>query len=229
VDEHLAVLSGYSKAVNAQRKVTCFVTRGSGSSAELCVFWHTGSGIQVPAGTVEDSEIFEDGARREVFEETALPDLELASYLGAQVHDLRGVGIWGVVRREVELRVRPGTDAPKTRWKLGQSWYIDVVERVPGFARIVWAERDLESTDGIVFARFEGWVSEDDLYLEQERRFYHFRAPVDSPDKWQTVENGQYEFHLYWVPLSPKPTLIASTQAWLDQFYDALVAGVRAS
>ena len=215
--------------MDAQRKVTCFVTRRSGPTAELCVFRHAGAGIQVPAGTVEDTETFEDGARREAFEETALRGLELAGSLGSQVHDLRGAA-WGIVCRDVELRVGPGVDAAKTRWTLGQNGYVDVIERAPGFARIVWAERDLESTDGIVYARFEGWLSDDDLYAEQERRFYHFRAPVDSPDRWQTLENQRYEFNLYWVPLAPKPTLlIASNQAWLDQFYEALVAEAQAA
>ncbi len=212
--------------MDARRKVTCFVTRGSGTIAELCVFWHAGSGIQVPAGTVEDGETFEDGARREVFEETALSGLKLAGHLGSTVHDLRGAG-WGVVRRNVELRVGPGMDAAKTRWKLDPGGYVDVVERAAGFARVVWAERDLDSANGIVYARLEGWVSDDDLHAEQERRFYHFRAPVDSPDTWRTLENQRYEFTLYWVPLTPKPTLlVAVSQAWLDQFYGALVAGV---
>jgi 8-oxo-dGTP pyrophosphatase MutT (NUDIX family) len=209
--------------VEAQRKVTCFVTRGAGATAELLVFWHAYSGIQVPAGSVEDGETFEEGARREVFEETALADLALVGHLGSRTYELSEK--WAVLRREVSLRVSPEPDAAVTRWKLGRHLNIGVVDRKPGFARIVYAEEDLESPDGIVFARFEGWVLEDDLYACQERHFYHFRAPAGTPDKWQTIENAVHEFHLYWVALSPKPALVASNQAWLDEFYEALLAG----
>ncbi len=181
----------------------------------------------MPAGTVEDGESFEEGARREVFEESALPDLELAGHLGSRTYELNEG--WATLRREVELRVGPELEAPVTRWKLGRHLNIGVVERQPGFARIVYAEEDLESPDGIVFARFEGWVLEDDLYARQERHFYHFRAPAGTPDKWHNIENGVHEFHLYWLPLAPKPALVASNQAWLDEFYDALLAGTAPS
>ncbi len=213
--------------MDAQRKVTCFVTRGEGGVAELCVFWHDHSGVQVPAGTVEESETFEEGARREALEETGLPGLELVAELGSRTYELTDV--WSVLRREVHLKTRPETDAPSIPWTLVRNLNIGVVERRPGFARIVYAEEDLELPGGIVYARFEGWVLEEDLYQQQERRFYHFRAPLNSPDRWQTIENGVHEFHLYWLPLAPKPALVASNQAWLDEFYDDLIAAVEAA
>jgi 8-oxo-dGTP pyrophosphatase MutT (NUDIX family) len=189
------------------------------------VFWHTGGGVQVPAGTVEDGESFEEAARREVFEETDLRGLELIGHVGVKTYDLTGG--WSVLRREVELLVRPQAEAQSTRWKLGRSLNIGVIERRDGFARIVYSEEDIESETRMVYARFEGWVRAEDLYERQERRFYHFRAPSASPDKWTTIENGVHEFHLYWLPLVPKPgVLVESNQAWLDEFYDALVAGV---
>jgi 8-oxo-dGTP pyrophosphatase MutT (NUDIX family) len=212
--------------VDAQRKVTCFVTRGEGAGAELLVFWHSRSGVQVPAGTVEDGESFEEGARREVREETGLPDLELAAYLGARTYDL--TGSWSVLRREVELLAGPAADAERTRWKLGRALNVGVVERRQGFARIVYAEEDLEDPGGLVYARFEGWAREADLYQAQERRFYHFRAPSGAPARWRVLENGAHDFHLYWVPLAPKPQLVKPCQEWLDEFYERLLAGVRA-
>jgi 8-oxo-dGTP pyrophosphatase MutT (NUDIX family) len=217
-------LTAIISVVDAQRKVTCFVTRGSGAAAELLVFWHSHSGVQVPAGTVEDGESWDDAARREVFEETDLPDLELVSYLGSRSYELTDG--WSTLRRETQLHVRPETESPVIPWKLARHLNIGVVERQPGFARIVYAEEDLESPDGIVYARFEGWVLEEDLYERQDRRFYHFRATVAAPEKWVVIENGVHEFQLYWVPLVPKPELIGSNQVWLDEFYDALRQGV---
>jgi hypothetical protein len=212
--------------MDAQRKVTCFVTRRSGESAELLVFWHDRSGVQVPAGTVEDAETWDDGAWREAREESGLPDLELAGYLGSRSYDLAGA--WGVLRRDVELRSRPAVDAAPTRWALRRAMNVGVLDRIPGFARIVYAEEDLEDPGAIVYARFEGWVLEGDLYEAQERRFYHFRAPAESPERWKVLENGKHDFHLYWVPLCPRPQLLKPCQEWLDEFYERLLEGVGA-
>lgn len=210
--------------MDAQRKVTSFVTRGAGEAAELLVFWHLNSGIQVPAGSVEEGESFEQAAIREVFEETALQNLELLRQLGLRKYSL--LDGWAVLRRETNLRTRPEAGAPTTKWRIPRA-SVGVIERKAGFARVVYAEEDLDRDDGLVFARFEGWVAEEDLYSAQERAFFHFRAGPEAPEEWETIENGEYEFHLYWVPLVPRPALVASNQAWLDEFYDPLMADVR--
>ena len=98
---------------------------------------------------------------------TALPYLELIGHFGSRTYELNEG--WATLRREVELRVGPELEAPVTRWKLGRHLNIGVVERQSGFARIVYAEEDLESPDGIVFARFEGWVLEQDGTLMRAR------------------------------------------------------------
>jgi ADP-ribose pyrophosphatase YjhB (NUDIX family) len=181
--------------VDVQRKVTCFVTRGRGAKAQLLVFWHVGAGVQVPAGSVEDGETFDEGAWREVQEKTEIEDLELVGYLGSKTYDLSRE--WSTLRREVELRTLPAHDAGHIPWKLSRNLNVRVIERRPGFARIEYTEGDLEHPGGLVYARFEGWVSEDDLHDRQERRFYHFLA-ANSPEKWQ-VREGIYDLDLYWV------------------------------
>ncbi|HZC27109.1 MAG TPA: NUDIX domain-containing protein [Actinopolymorphaceae bacterium] len=213
--------------MDAQRKVTTFVTRGSGATAELLVFWHPGSGTQVPGGTVEDGEAFEAAARREVTEETGLSDLELVDDLGVRRDDLPEGR--AVVVRRIFLQTRPGPDGPQTSWSFTNIG-VEVVERRDGYARVVYEERDLDAgNDGLLYARFHGWVPDDALAYRQVRAFYHFRAGTGAPERWQQLENDKFVFHLFWVPLVPKPDiLIGPIQEWLDTYHDALTSVVDA-
>ncbi|WP_020579589.1 NUDIX domain-containing protein [Actinopolymorpha alba] len=208
--------------MEAQRKVTAFVTRGVGSNAELLVFWHAGAGTQIPAGTVEEGETFEEAAAREAAEETGLADLELLSRLGAHTYDLPEDQ--GILSRKVALQTRPGPDGPRTNWSF-RNVRVRIVDRRDRYARVVYEESDLDDgADGLVYARFEGWVSADCLLHRQQREFFHFTARGETPERWQQLENNQYVFHLSWRPLRPMPGgLLAGQQAWLEEFYDRLL------
>jgi 8-oxo-dGTP pyrophosphatase MutT (NUDIX family) len=72
-------------------KVFAYITHGD----RLLVFSHPHApeaGIQVPAGTVEPGEPFEAAVLREAWEETGLPGLTLARFLGQQVRDMADFG-----------------------------------------------------------------------------------------------------------------------------------------
>jgi ADP-ribose pyrophosphatase YjhB (NUDIX family) len=72
-------------------KVFAYITHGD----RLLVFSHPHApeaGIQVPAGTVEPGEPFEAAVLREAGEETGLPGLTLARFLGQQVRDMADFG-----------------------------------------------------------------------------------------------------------------------------------------
>jgi len=61
----------------------------------LLLFTHPNqpeSGIQVPAGTVKDEEDAATAALREATEETGLPYLKLAGFLGQDTRDMRDCG-----------------------------------------------------------------------------------------------------------------------------------------
>ncbi|MFZ5923301.1 MAG: NUDIX hydrolase [Chloroflexota bacterium] len=97
-----------------KRKVYAYVTH----RGRLLVFRHVhepGAGLQVPGGTVEDGEGFEAAVRREAFEETGLPGLELVRFLGEEVRDWSEIGIPAVhYRKFFHLRC---TQTPPETWR----------------------------------------------------------------------------------------------------------------
>src|SRR3954454_19460207 len=74
-----------------KHKVFAYITH----QGRLLVFRHPlapEAGIQVPAGTVKDGEDLEAAVLREATEETGLPGLVLAGWLGDQVLDVTPYG-----------------------------------------------------------------------------------------------------------------------------------------
>lgn len=211
----------------AQRKVTAFVTNGSGRAAELCVFWHTASGIQVPAGSVESGESFEQAARREAAEETGLTDLELVSALGVRRSPPPAGQAW--IAHRVVPRTEPSDDAPHASWTLGQG-VVDVLQRHHGYTEVCYREFDVDASDPQVGrARFEGWVPDACVTQVQDRAYFHFRTTVPPPREWRQQAEPEHVFHLRWVPLEPLPTVLVPGQhAWLAEFHSALVSGSAA-
>lgn len=74
--------------MSERRKVTALITRPGVDGPELLVFEHPLTGLQLPAGTVEEGESFAAAALREGWEETGALGLELVREL-AVLH-LRG-------------------------------------------------------------------------------------------------------------------------------------------
>jgi 8-oxo-dGTP pyrophosphatase MutT (NUDIX family) len=89
-------------------KVTAFVTRGTGEAAELLVFRHGRSGVQVPAGTVEADESPNSALLREVGEETGLTEVRLIRTLGQLIDELSDERC---LLNTEPLRVAPTPDA----------------------------------------------------------------------------------------------------------------------
>lgn len=203
----------------SQRKVAIFVTRDAPAGPELLIFWHAGSGVQIPAGTVEEGETFLAAACREAAEESGLDGLELVQDLG--VRTIAPGPEHAFLLRGTPLRTRP--DGPVVSWRLGRIM-VDVVDRDQGWARVVYTERDHDALDGqgITVARLEGWVPADLLAPQQARAFFHFRSTRPTPERWSQQAEPEHVFDLSWHPLDPPPNLIAGQAEWLAEFRDRL-------
>jgi len=85
---------------------------------KLLVFSHPydpASGIQVPAGTIEEGEAPEKAALREAFEETGLTGFVLDRFLGEQERDMEDFGREEIHHRYFyHLRYQ---GEPPTRWR----------------------------------------------------------------------------------------------------------------
>jgi ADP-ribose pyrophosphatase YjhB (NUDIX family) len=78
-----------------KRKAFAYITAERDGHPHLLLLAHPDhpdAGIQVPAGTMREGEEARAAILREAFEETGLPDLEIASVLGEVVFDARPYG-----------------------------------------------------------------------------------------------------------------------------------------
>lgn len=119
-----------------KHKVFAYITHGR----RLLVFRHLyvpEAGIQVPAGTVETHERFEDAVLREAFEETGLSDLTLDCYLGEQKRDMSDFGRDEIHhRRFYHLRC---DGHPAATWRREESDPYEGLEVVPIIFEFFWA------------------------------------------------------------------------------------------
>jgi 8-oxo-dGTP pyrophosphatase MutT (NUDIX family) len=209
--------------VRQLEKVTIFVTRGAGAASEMLVFRHGRSGVQVPAGTVEAGEAPEVAAIRELAEETGLTAARLVGALGQSVDDLPQ-SERGVLSTEV-LREAPAGKAVQPAGMVYRGMTVPCRDEADGYSLVGHVEWDLDQDPWVVLSEQWGWVPATSLCARRVRHFYHFRTTTPSPDEWtQTLPDGDQngDFHLYWVPLVPRPDLVQPQDQWLDAYYERL-------
>src|SRR3712207_8484965 len=159
-------------------KVTAFVTRGVGEAAELLVFRHGRSGVQLPAGTVEEGEAPAAAVVREVAEETGLTELRSVRWLGRRVDDLLP-GERGVLRAE-PLRSGPSAEAAPVGGWTYRGLTVPCDGEAGGFVRVGLIEgEDLEREPWGVASEQGGWVPAASVCGRRVRDFYHVTPAGD--------------------------------------------------
>lgn len=198
-------------------KVTAFIVRQHHAQRELLVFAHPTAGIQVPAGTVEEEETFEDAVLREVHEETGLEQIRLVKLLAESSYSLEGNR--HAFLQKTPLFSEPSLTSVPVDVGYGSLFHRGMVvllhREVEGWSEIVHEEYDLNVSPPTVQFSVRGWVPSHYLSAQQTRRFFLLTPTQETPDTWSHLAEGRYLFRLYWTPLVPKPQLIAGQDEWL--------------
>ncbi len=208
-------------------KVTAFIVRQHYAHRELLVFAHPTAGIQVPAGTVEEGETFEDAVLREAHEETGLERMRLVKLLAETSYSLKG-------DRYAFLQATPLFSEPSLTSSTVDIGYGDgslfhrgmmvlVQREVEGWSEIVHEEYDLNVSPPTVQFSVRGWVPSHYLSARQTRRFFLLTPTLETPAIWEHLAEGRYLFRLYWTPLVPKPQLMAPQDEWVNSVYTRLL------
>ncbi len=212
---------------HALDKVTAFIVRQRNAQRELLVFAHPIAGVQVPAGTVEEGEMFEDAAIREAQEETGLEDVQIVKELAQSSYSLQNNSY--AFLRATPLFREPALTAEQIDIGYGDGsmfrrGMIVSLERSEGnWSEIRHEEFDLNAEPPQLQFSVHGWVPSHSITAQESRRFFLLTIAQETPASWDQLAEGRYLFHLYWVPLVPCPQLMPPQDEWLDLVYEQLL------
>lgn len=217
------------KSIRVLLKVTALITRQAVVGPELLVFQHPAAGVQLPAGTVEMGESLEVAVKREVAEETGLTDVYIAQYLGVQAITLPADR--RMVLQLAKLLDAPSFEASSVDFTLTRGSTIRVLGETKDEARgryvhVYYEEVDINQTPPQTALSVSGWLRSSVLTRQVERHFFHLKTEASTPVTWP-INTDNHTFHLFWTPLTPRPRLVFSQQAWLDDHYEQVMQGAK--
>jgi 8-oxo-dGTP pyrophosphatase MutT (NUDIX family) len=212
---------------HALDKVTAFIVRQRNAQRELLVFAHPTAGVQVPAGTVEEGELFEDVALREAQEETGLEGVQLVKELARSSYSLQD-NHYAFLRatplfREPVLTAEQVDIGYGDRSMFRRGMIVSLERSEGNWSEIRHEEFDLNADPPALQFSVRGWVPSRYISVQQSRRFFLLTATQETPASWDQLTEGRYLFHLYWVPLVPRPQLMPPQDEWLDLVYEQLL------
>jgi 8-oxo-dGTP pyrophosphatase MutT (NUDIX family) len=200
------------------RKATAFITRDTSKGREVLVFEHPQAGIQLPAGTVEDGETFEEGALREAYEETGVKNLSIVQPLGIIEDDFTGE----TRRMLIDAPLLEAPNSAPTEHIFERGLYVSVGETRDGYT-FVKAHAKLDPY--YPFPGISGWVASEAIQPHHSiRHLFQLQTPDALPDAWEHLAEGKYDFRFFWVNANDNPNLVNLQQSWWDTAIDRLRA-----
>ncbi len=204
------------------KKVAAFIIRARGALAELLVFHHLHSGLQVPAGTVEAGEGPDQAVQREVAEEAGLSDLAFIHLGDRQIRYQDGRCFVPV---ETALRNGPQPEADVLLF-LERGW-VRRTDEQGAHTQVCREHLDWDFDPPRVLAPpVCGWVESGRLWFSEIRSFYLAEAPDSLPDRWtvQVADGGVSAFRFRWLPLRPDIPLVSPQRAWLVDMWPQILS-----
>lgn len=193
-------------------KVTCFITRENSDKLELLFIHHPSAGIQLPAGTVEIDEDFDEAAYREATEETGLKNFISCKMIGSSEQMLEGKYI---IFKKAKIYSRPDTSS--SQWaEIRRGITVSHERKHDRFVQVSYKEGDKYPEPNYITYQITGWVEEKYLSSKIKRNFYHLQSNSEL-DEWE-VETDNHTFKLFWCPLDNLPPIIAPQNEWLTYF-----------
>lgn len=201
------------------RKVTVFITRNNNGQKELLLFKHPNAGIQIPAGTIEENELPEDAAIREVWEETGLEKFGSINYIGCHNNVLPQNKVYVVNSTPVFSR----PDENSFQWaSFRRGIIVQQMERCRNdFEHVMYKEYDSVEQKNYVSYEIVGWINKKSISPKAKRYFYHMEINKKTDDVW--VRNADHHmFEMFWAPLNNLPQIIHPQDEWLQYVRDNL-------
>lgn len=198
---------------NVIGKVTCFITRKKEDKLELLLIQHPSAGIQIPAGTVEIHEDYDQAATREAIEETGIKEFVSCNLIGSQEQYLEGKYI---IYDEAKIYSKPHTSS--FQWAEIRRGITVLHERNHGeFVQISYVEGDKYPDPEYITYQITGWVEESKLVSKVKRQFYHLQSNSQFDER--EIETDNQKFKLFWSPLNNLPQIVSPQNEWLEYLF----------
>jgi 8-oxo-dGTP pyrophosphatase MutT (NUDIX family) len=193
-------------------KVTAFIIRQQPSGPGVLLFEHPTAGIQVPAGTVEESEEPPAAALREGREESGLDGLTLEAFLGS-VDESPVIGDHFIARATTVYSQPNLSSFDWVHYRRGLT--VKLLRRSNGFAHVTFEEPNRWPNPQYATYQITGWVPEDVLSETARRHFYLLSHTGQTPPRWE-VAIDNHIFKPFWASLDSLSKIISPQAPWLE-------------
>lgn len=173
------------------------------------LFQHPYSGVQFPAGTVEEGEPPLDAALRELSEETGLTQARLVVKIGVLIE---AQPAHGYMLKSSKVYARP--DLSSFDWAtLRKGIKVRLLRQEGEFAQVSYEEEDRSPDPQYITYQITGWLPQDCLAGQIRRHLFHLATEQATPPTWEHFAD-QHLFRPFWARLNSLPAIVWPQNEW---------------